>query len=94
MADETLPATEGADPGRTAYEAEAAWLDEILPGAPGLSWDQLDPEHREVYQRIAGAVAAAERERIAALADKVEAVYDEDGDGVAEPFADLIREQA
>lgn len=34
---------------------------------------------------------AAERERIAQIADLVGAVYDDDGDGVPEPFADLIR---
>jgi hypothetical protein len=88
------PATEDAGLGRAAYEAESAWLAGIMPGGRSPSWDDLDPEHREVYARIAGAVAAAERERIAVLAGKVEAVYDEDGDGVPEPFADLIREQA
>jgi hypothetical protein len=51
--------------GRTAYKAEALWLAEIMPGGRGPSWDDLDPEHREVYQRIAAPVAAAERERMA-----------------------------
>jgi TRAP-type C4-dicarboxylate transport system substrate-binding protein len=92
VADEMPPATGAPDPGRTAYEAENAWLSKIMPGAQHPSWDELDPEYQEVYRRIAGAVAAAERERIAVLAEKVEAVYDEDGDGVAKPFAGLIRD--
>lgn len=51
--------------GRTAYEAEALWLAEIMPGGRGPAWDDLDPEFREVYQRIAAPVTAAERERMA-----------------------------
>jgi hypothetical protein len=88
------PATAAAaDLGRAAYEAEAAWLDEILPGGRSPSWDDLDPEHREVYRRIAGPVAAAERERIRQLAIRTQAVCTGD-EGTSCYFADLIREQA
>ena len=62
MPDPTLP----AGPGRTAYEAESKWLDEVIPG-PRTLWDDLDPEVREVYGRIAGTVAAAVHERLAAV---------------------------
>ena len=56
MADDPLP----DNLGRAAWEAESAWLDEFLPG-PRTPWDDLDPEVRDVYGRIAGTVAAAER---------------------------------
>jgi hypothetical protein len=46
---------------------------------------------QETQRAIAEAVAA-ERERIAKLADDAEAVYDPDGSGVGVSFADLIRE--
>lgn len=74
MTENTLP----TDLGRVAYEAESRWLDEIMPGVRTPAWDDLDPEHRGVYQRIAGAVAAAGRERIAARMDEFAANYPED----------------
>jgi len=68
MADDPLP----DNLGRAAWEAESAWLDEFLPG-PRTPWDDLDPEVRDVYGRIAGTVAAAERERIAGRMDELAA---------------------
>jgi hypothetical protein len=95
------PATADAALGRAAYEAEAAWLAEIMPGGRSPSWDDLDPEHREVYRRIAGPVAAAERERIRQLALQHGAVWCErqpctcirlGSAPTIRSFADLIRE--
>jgi len=81
------------DLGRVAYEAETAWLDEIMPGVRTPAWDELDPDHRGVYQRIAGAVAAAERERIrrGVLACELISQHPEDGDRVAVLTLDLER---
>lgn len=84
MADDTP-----ADLGQAAFEAESKWLDEIMPGGHTGSWDDLDPEHRGVYQRIAGAVAAAERERIRQMAVRVGAVCTGD-EGTSCYFADLL----
>jgi len=50
-------------PGQAAYEAECAWLDEFMPGGSHPAWDALEPEHREVYQRLAAAAGEAWRER-------------------------------
>ena len=87
-----------ADPreplGRIVRETWVAWAREQYRPKPSwlLLWEELDNGQREVDMRIGAAVAAAEQERIAALADKVEAVYDPDGYGVGVPFGDLIRE--
>lgn len=59
-------------------------------------WGERTEWQRELDIRIGEAVAAAERERIAQLAEawRVTAYEDWDGDGIAVgvPFADLIRE--
>lgn len=80
MADQPLPPE---DLGRAAYEAESAWLAEIMPGGSSGSWDRLDPEHREVYQRIAGAVRDAEIARLQAALEQVTAERDELGSQAA-----------
>lgn len=85
MTENTLP----TDLGRVAYEAESRWLDEIMPGVRTPAWDDLDPEHRGVYERIAGAVAEAERERIRQMADRNGAVCTGD-EGTSCYFADLL----
>lgn len=51
-----------------------------------------DQAVRDRMAAMEEAIRSAERERIAQLADLVGAIYDDDGDGVPDPFADLIRE--
>jgi hypothetical protein len=70
-----------------AYEAADEAFEAYRVGDDG-SRDELEA----ALLAAAPFIRADERERIAALADKVEAVYDEDGDGVPDPFSDLIRE--
>jgi hypothetical protein len=41
------------------------------------AWDEISEDDREFYMRIGAAVAAAERERIAALMDELAAYYPE-----------------
>jgi hypothetical protein len=74
-----------------ALDADAEWM------RISRSVVFVSPARDQVRMMLEAAeplIRAAERERIAALADKVEAIYDEDGDGVPEPFADMIREQS
>jgi hypothetical protein len=92
VADETLPPAEAPDLGQAAYEAENAWLSKIMPGAQHPSWDELDPEYQEMYRRVAGAVAAAERARIRALADRTKAVCTDGDEGTQCYFSALIAE--
>jgi hypothetical protein len=82
VTDETLP------PG--AYEAADEAFEAFRVGTEAFPRDELEAALAAAEPLI----RAAERERIAKLADKAGAVYDEDGDGVPEPFADLIREPA
>ena len=100
MAEDTLPAPAPVSLGQVAYEAECTWLNEVIPG-PHTPWDALDPEVREVYQRLAGAAAGAERERIRQLALEHGAVYCRHGactcirlgsSPTIASFASLIRE--
>lgn len=67
------------------------------PGFTVETWEdrpeKLKARDRAMVAVVAEMAAADERERIAALADLVGAIYDEDGDGVPGPFGDLIREE-
>jgi hypothetical protein len=68
-----------------------------------IGWDDLDEDQREVDMLIGEAVAAAERERAASLAESVGATYldpcdDDDQQRVLHthhrrPFAGLIRKE-
>jgi hypothetical protein len=90
--------------GRLVRGAWMAWASEQPDPKPSwlTPWGELDDGQREVDMRIGEAVAAAERERIARLAEEHGAVYptcpcgpgDPHPDGSPAPFADLIRDLA
>jgi hypothetical protein len=73
---------------------KASWL---------IGWDDLDADQREVDMLIGDAVAAAERERCASLAESAGATYLDPCDDDDQqrrlhthhrrPFADLIRKE-
>ena len=66
--------------GRLVRETWVAWAKEQPNPKPSwlTGWDELDAGQREVDMRIGGAVAAAEREHLAACMDELAANYPED----------------
>jgi hypothetical protein len=92
--------------GRLVRETWVQWAREQPDPKPSwlVPWEQLDEGQREVDCRIGEAVAAAEREQIAGLAEQHDVFYlvpvvsqgtPEHPGGIYDrtrPFADLIRE--
>ena len=85
--------------GRIACEAWSQWADEQPKPwpVPRPAWEDCHPGTRESFRRIAEAVAAAEREWCAQLAEQVGAGYvlvnDFGFPRDFKSFADLLREQ-
>jgi hypothetical protein len=77
--------------GRIVRQIWVAWASEQTELKPSwlIAWDDLDDGQREVDMRIGAAVAAAERDRIADLADRLGATVPSAGGPM--PFGRVIR---
>lgn len=77
--------------GRIVRQTWVAWAGEQPDPKPSwlLGWDDLDAGQREVDMRIGVAIAAAERDRIADLADRLAATVPSAGGQM--PFGRVIR---
>ena len=96
MADpETIAADRPGSPGRLAWETWSAWIAERPSHLTGddVPWEKLGASSRELCERIAAAVAAAERERLAVLiAERFKTVLVQPDNGypvAAVPWSDL-----
>jgi len=59
-----------------------------------LPWEQRSSRQRELDMRIGEAVASAERERIAVMADEERAVCTDPNEGTTVPFSAFLRAQS